>query len=122
MRWANVFVKLMYVVAVIVNSIFSLISSHITRQAQYEHPCAPVFYAVRRIPSPAYLHRFPPGSALSSRESLPEPRLAPRRDQQPHHTEFKPPSVLVPGSPYNIQGTNFIFSIAICMNSFSAHC
>lgn len=82
--------------------------SHITRQAQYEHPCAPVFYAVRRIPSPAYLPRFPPSSAMSSRESLAElQRKGLRRDDQqsqPLHTDFKTPSVLVPGSPYNIQG------------------
>jgi hypothetical protein len=67
-----------------------------------------MFY-VRRIPSPAHLPttRFPPSSAMSSRESLPELRKGLRnRDQQqppPLHTDFKPPSVLVPGSPYNIQ-------------------
>jgi len=78
--------------------------NHITRQAQYEHPCAPVFYAVRQIPNSAYPPRLPPNMVPARGESLLPDRKGFRRDQQqPPHTEFKPPSVLVPGSPYNIQ-------------------
>ncbi|CAG7723679.1 unnamed protein product [Allacma fusca] len=78
--------------------------NHITRHAQYDHPCAPVYYAVRHSPSALlsrnYFSFLPQQDPYSNAMVLQNPV---DRMQQPLHTDFKPPSVLVPGSPYLLQ-------------------
>lgn len=54
--------------------------SHITRQAQYEHPCAP-----------HYIYQ-------------PEVRIHMEVQPPPRHTHFHPHSVLVPANPYLNEG------------------
>lgn len=58
--------------------------SHITRQAQYEHPCAPQYLGAQHI-----LNRSV-AAPVSSVTSPPPPS----------HTHFHQPNVLVPPNPY----------------------
>jgi len=61
---------------------FLFFFSHITRQAQYEHPCAP-HYIYQQPEVRASYDMHPP---------------------LPQHTHFHPPSVLVPANPYLNEG------------------
>lgn len=66
--------------------------SHITRQAQYEHPCAPhyIYQPEVRIPLP----------------DLPPP--------PPRNTYYHPHNMLVPANPYLSQGKTLINNYYYC--------
>ena len=63
--------------------------SHITRQAQYEHPCAPHYIYQPEV----RIHM-----EVQPRVLAPPPR----------HTHFHPHSVLVPANPYLNEGMYFV--------------
>lgn len=65
--------------------IYFLYFSHITRQAQYEHPCAPHYIYQPEV----RIHM-----EVQPRVLVPPPR----------HTHFHPHSVLVPANPYLNEG------------------
>ncbi len=97
--------------------------SHITRQAQYEHPCAPQYNPLRqqqllqqmqRPPLPSAsahqaLYSSPLSSSVASvaalfaasNQPLAEDVLGPPI----LHTQFHQPHVLVPANPYLHEGT-----------------
>lgn len=69
------------------SELLCLPSSHITKQTQYEHPCAP-----------HYRHYVTQGSILDVGLQQSHRQPAPR------HTDFHQPNVLVPASPYLHEG------------------
>lgn len=63
--------------------------SHITKLAQYEHPCAPQYGQTSAVMYQA-------------------PLLCQNRQPPPRHTNFHQHNVLVPANPYLTEGKLFI--------------
>jgi hypothetical protein len=74
-----------------------LFSSHITRHAQYEHPCAPQYHPLQQQQQ-FQQQAFHPASASMAAS-------ANNNEMLPVHTQFHQPHVLVPANPYLHEGT-----------------
>lgn len=79
----NIVLQLPSIAAVLSVNLFY---SHITRAAQYEHPCAPHYI-------------YQPEVRIQLEVATPRLLASP-----PRHTHFHPHSVLVPANPYLNQG------------------
>ena len=98
---------------IIADKYYPCIFSHITRQAQYEHPCATQYLGISPI-----LMQLPLSSLQQEQQqcltgyssiftggggSLVQGNME-RRLQVPIHTQFHQPNVLVPANPYLNEG------------------